>query len=288
MAEQSSDLPSSGHSPLILIKYGGNAMKDPMLLERIVGALHELSQQGIRFVLVHGGGPFIQSVLDQYDVSSEFIGGHRKTSSEALKYIEMALKGEVNAELVRLMNKHGLRAVGLSGKDGGIVRAKKRWHIHPDTEEKIDLGQVGDVEEVDTALIELLLTNDYLPVLTCLAADAEGKGFNINADMFAGHLAGALKVDKYIIMTDVDGLYRDIEDPDSLMSELTTSEIEELMGSVIRGGMIPKVESCRIALNEGARTAHILNGTKPEQLKQYFLNHQSTGTEIKHHVLEKE
>lgn len=262
-----SSTPSSG--PVIVIKYGGNAMINESLKKEIVQHIGSLKDQGYHVVLVHGGGPFIQKMLDMAGIESEFIGGHRKTTKEALQYVEMALKGQVNGSLVSLFNSLGYKAVGISGKDGGLVKARKRLH-----EEKIDgelrsfdLGQVGDVEQVDTSLVKSLLENGFIPVITCLASDMQGNDYNINADMFAGHLAGALKAEQYLVLTDVDGLMRDINEPSSLIREISYTKIDWLIEEkVIQGGMIPKMESCKVALEKGAGKARIINGTKPPQI----------------------
>ncbi len=177
----------------------------------------------------------------------------------------------------------GYKAVGLSGKDGKIATAIKRIHkkeVDGHLEEH-DLGQVGDVVSMDTHLLELLLEHDYIPVLACLAADVDSNEYNVNADMFAGHLAGALKAEKFIVLTDVDGLMRDIGDPSSLISELRVTDIKKLeQQGVIQGGMIPKTEACEIALKNGARSAVMLNGTKPDQLLAIG-KREPTGTTIK-------
>ncbi len=268
---------------LILIKYGGNAMQSERLQDAVVKNIGRLRQDGHQIVLVHGGGPFIQRILKTVRIESEFIEGHRKTSPEALKYIEMALKGEVNGNLVNLLNRAGLRAVGLSGKDGQMAIATKRYHVKKDEagqEQRYDLGQVGDVQHIDTRLVHTLLDNDYLPVVTCIASDEAGNDYNINADMFAGHLAGALKADHYLVLTDVDGLLRDIEDPTSRIDQLQLTELNGLFGNVITGGMIPKLESCQIALQTGAKSACIINGTKPATIAEAIYSKKSIGTKI--------
>lgn len=268
--------------PLILIKYGGNAMQNESLQAEVIRHISDLWRAGNHIVLVHGGGPFIQNMLDEVKLESEFIGGHRKTSPEALRYIEMALKGEVNSNLVRLFNRAGLKAVGLSGKDGRMVIAKKRHFSHQENGKEVekDLGMVGDVAKVNTDIIEVLLKNDYIPVITCIASDEAGNDFNINADMFAGHLAGALQASQMLVLTDIAGLMKDIKDPDSLIPRVELGELPSLFGKVIKGGMIPKVESCAIAIQEGAKTARIINGTQPETIIQSVQNNQPIGTQI--------
>ncbi len=275
--------PNSPDQSIILIKYGGNAMINENLKKEIVQHIGSLKDQGHQVVLVHGGGPFIQQMLDLAKIESEFIGGHRKTTPEAMQYVEMALKGQVNGSLVSLFNSLGYKAVGISGKDGGLAIAKKRLHQQKEgNETKIyDLGQVGDIEKIDVSLVKAILDSGSVPVVTCLAADEKGNDFNINADMFAGHLAGALKAAQYLVLTDVDGLLKDIKDPSSLIKEIPYTEIDSLIeDKVIQGGMIPKMESCRIALQNGAKKARIINGTKPAQIVAATQN-ENSGTLIR-------
>lgn len=257
----------TSQKPIMVFKYGGNAMLNEQLKTEIITNLIDLKSTGVDIVIVHGGGPFIKEMLLTAKVESEFIDGHRVTTPEALKFVEMALKGNVNGDLVRLFNKHGQSAVGLSGKDGQTVIAEKRFH-KTEGEER-DLGRVGNVKSVNTSLLNMLLKADYLPVITCLASDESGSDYNINADMFAGHIAGALNAEQLIVMTDVDGLMTDINNPDSLLSEVNGTRIAELQqNKTIKGGMIPKIEACTVALEKGARAARIINGTKPQQIKQ--------------------
>ena len=255
--------------PIVVVKYGGNAMTEEALKKQVITNICLLQNYGYRVVIAHGGGPFIKEALLQANIESEFIDGHRVTTPEALEHVEKALKGQVNGSLVKLINKLGYKAVGLSGKDGKIATAIKRMHrkeVDGNVEE-YDLGQVGNIVSIDTGLLELLLDNDYIPVLACLAADVDSNEYNVNADMFAGHLAGALKADKFIVLTDVDGLMRDKDDPSTLIPELSVSDIKKLEeDKVIQGGMMPKTEACEIALKNGAKAAVIINGTDPEQL----------------------
>jgi acetylglutamate kinase len=260
-----------GNKPRILLKYGGNAMTDETLKRKVLQNICALKDSGYDVVIVHGGGPFIKKALEVAQIKSEFIDGHRKTTPEALMHVEMALKGEVNGSLVGLINQLGYKAVGLSGKDGKFVTAKKRLHekMVDGKLRQFDLGQVGDVVKINPELIETLLEGDYIPVVTCIAADEEGKGYNINADMFAGHLAGAIGAKEFLVLTDVDGLRRDKDNPETLISELKVKDIKKLEGEgVIQGGMIPKMEACSIAVEKGAKAARIINGTKPEQLRE--------------------
>ncbi len=248
-------------------------MTDPELQTEILRNICLLKKKGHSIVIVHGGGPFIKITLDEAGIESEFIDGQRKTTSDAMKYVEMALKGRVNGTLVSIINGMGYKAVGLSGKDGQMVLAEKRLHQRNENGKSttVDLGQVGDVVKVDPALIDLLLDNDYLPVLTCIASDSSGTDYNINADLFAGHIAGNLSAQQYVVLTDVDGLMLDKDDPGSLIREIKLSELEKLKDKgVIQGGMIPKIDSCRTALEKGAVSARIINGTVPGQIAEIF------------------
>ncbi|NEW78982.1 MAG: acetylglutamate kinase [Gelidibacter sp.] len=262
---------------LLLFKYGGNAMTNQPLKKQVLKNICNLKEKGYQVVIVHGGGPFIQQTLKEVNIDSEFIDGQRKTTPEAMEYVEMALKGKVNGSLISIINAMGYKAVGLSGKDGQIVTAKKRLHqqIKNGKAEMVDLGQVGDVASVDVTLIELLLENDFIPVITCIASDKNGNDYNINGDLFAGHIAGALSAAQYIILTDVDGLMLDKDNPASIIHELKVTEINHLKEiKCIQGGMIPKMDSCEIALEKGAKLARIINGTIPEQISALFENQQ--------------
>lgn len=268
---------------LFLIKAGGNALTDEKTKDEIVSQISILNQLGAKVVVVHGGGIEIKQLLDDVGVVSEFVGGHRKTDAKAMGYVEMALSGMVNKELVGLLNTSDVRAVGISGRDASMVRAKKRFHIveTDGVEEKHDLGFVGDVDKIDTKLIKTLVNADYIPVLSPVSSGENGESYNINADMFAGHMAGALKAEKFIALTNIDGLLKDIDDPDSIISELTSDQARDLFGSVIQGGMIPKIEACLIALEKGVKSSHIINGTKTELLLRILLTDDKLGTEIK-------
>ena len=266
-------------SKLVLIKYGGNAMLNNALKNEIAQKIKTAREQHLQIVIVHGGGPFINKALDTAGIKSEFIEGHRITTPQALSHIETTLKGEVNSDLVGALNKAGLKAVGLSGKDGQMVIAEKRWHS-TSSGKTVDLGQVGNVRSINCDLAKDLLAKNYTPVITCIASDKEGADYNINADMFAGHFAATLGADEYIVLTDVDGLYKNYPDPDSIISEISLSEIASLYNNIIKGGMIPKVESCEIALNSGVGKAVILNGTKPQQIVDYCMHQKKIGTTI--------
>lgn len=256
---------------LILIKYGGNAMLNDEITEDLLRNIISLSEDDYRVILVHGGGPFIKENLARAGITSEFIGGHRKTTPEAMKYIEMALKGEVNSKLVRIINTLGGSAVGLSGKDGKTALAKRRYY-YDDSGKQVDLGQVGDLTEVDTTLLEAILSKGFLPVVASVAHGEEGTDYNVNADMFAGFLAGKMQVDKFLLLTDVDGLMEDPDKPESLFQRLSIADLSKMEGNIIQGGMIPKTDACKAALKMGAKSAIITNGTKPHYMIQAIKN----------------
>ncbi len=262
----------------VLIKYGGNAMTDESIQIKVIEAIAELHISGNPVVLVHGGGPIINKMLNLAGIKSEFIDGQRVTTSETMEYVQMALRGQVNGMLVRLLNNAGVSAVGLSGKDGGIAKAVKRYHNVDETEN--DIGYVGNVSACDTKLIEILLQNSFLPVVAPVAIGMDGYDYNINADIFAGELAAALKVKSYVSLTDVDGLYKDIKNPDSRIPTATLSELKVFMKTIASGGMLPKLESIQKALESGVKEAHIFNGTKPEDLKAQLQGKPVSGTKI--------
>ncbi|MCO6472139.1 MAG: acetylglutamate kinase [Melioribacteraceae bacterium] len=263
----------------IVIKYGGNAIVDVELTRKILNRIVKLQNEGYKIVIVHGGGPFIKQNLELAGIKSEFIGGQRKTDSKAMKYIEMSLKGEVNGKIVREINLLGAKAVGLSGKDGQLAIAKRRYH-YDENNRQVDLGQVGDVEKINTEIIELLLDNNYIPVIATIAAGSDGNDYNINADNFAGFVAAALNADELILMTDVDGLMMNPDDDATIITELKTNEIEDLIGKVIKGGMLPKTEACKYAVDNGAERSIIINGTKPDLIEAAIKKQDFLGTII--------
>lgn len=262
-----------------VIKYGGNAMTDDTIRDEVMHIIAEMHGKDYQIVLVHGGGPFIAETLNMAGIESTFIGGHRQTSPEALRYTEMALKGRVNGTLISLLNKAGCKAVGLSGKDGRMAIAEKRYHESPEGTQ-IDLGSVGDISSINPSLLYMLLEAQYLPVLTCLAQGEDGEDYNVNADMFAGAVAAALQADLFLILSDIDGVMTKPGDVASVLKVISISEGKGLMeDKIISGGMIPKIESCFLALEKGVGSVRIINGTKPQQIID-SMNHQPIGTSI--------
>lgn len=257
------------NKPVIVVKYGGNAMTDESLKAEVIRHICEDLRPRYRVVIVHGGGPFIAAALDKAGVASEFVDGLRVTTPEALVHVETALKGLVNSSLVELANRCGTRGVGLSGKDGAMVMATRRIHMRQTNEGLVeaDLGRVGEIVKVDVQLLEWLLSMDYLPILACLAAGDDGGAYNVNGDVFAGAVAGALGAQMLVLLTDVDGLLRDKDRPSTLIKQVTLAQLKALREQgIIQGGMIPKTEACVTALKAGAQTVVMANGTRPSVL----------------------
>jgi acetylglutamate kinase len=267
---------------IVVIKYGGNAMTDAESQQQVLEQIAKMKQWGIYPVVVHGGGPVIKSLFEISGIISEFVDGHRITKKESMEVVEQALSGKVNGQLVNRLNRLNAGAVGLSGKDGKMVRARKRMHtIQTDRETKeVDLGFVGDVESVDTTLLELLVENGYLPVISPVSGGEDGEDYNINADMFAGHIAGALKAKSFVAITNVDGLMEDPAKPESKIESISSEKVKSLFGTVIAGGMIPKIEACLIAIEKGVEASHIVNGSAPNAILTQLFTENRSGTII--------
>ena len=267
---------------LVVIKYGGNAMTDADAQAQVLQQIAALKRAGVYPVVVHGGGPFIKTQFELSGIESEFVDGHRITLKDSMEVVEQALSGKVNGMLVNQLNRLGANAVGLSGKDGKMVQALKRTHQvkNENGTEEIDLGFVGDVELINPDLPHLLIDNGYLPVISPVSSGADGEDYNINADMFAGHMAGALNAAAFVAITNVDGLMEDPSKPETKIESLTADEAKSLFGTVIKGGMIPKVEACLIALEKGVPAAHIISGSTENSIIDQLLTNQHVGTQI--------
>jgi len=264
---------------IIVIKYGGNAMKDEKIKEKVIRDIALLKYLGMFPVVVHGGGPAINEMLYKINKKPEFKMGNRVTDKETMDIVEMVLGGKVNKEIVSLLNKNNVDAVGITGKDSNMIIAEKKY-IYLD-KEKIDIGYVGQVKKIDTKIIKILLEAGIIPVVAPLGTDIDGNTYNINADYVAGELASALKAEKLILMTDIDGLYKNIEDKNSLIKKIDILEIEKLIQDrTINGGMIPKVESCISALKNGVKEVHILNGEKEHSILMELFTKDGIGTII--------
>lgn len=268
----------------IVIKYGGNAMINDTLKEQVMKDIVLMKYVGIRPVIVHGGGPDITSFLKKFGKVTEFVSGLRVTDKETVQIAEMVLAGKINSEIVNRLNRLGIRAVGLSGKDSDLIIAHKKLaevHNGTDAVEQVDIGYVGEVEKINTALINDLLDNDYVPVIAPIGAGHADESFNINADYVAAEVAGALQAEKLLLLTDTKGIFRDFEDKSSFISTLTQSEAKKLINDgSIGGGMIPKVEACLHALDSGTGKACIIDGREAHSLILELFTSQGIGTEV--------
>lgn len=246
----------------IVIKYGGNAMSDDQLKSSFARDIVLMKLVGMNPVLVHGGGPQIGALLERLGKKSEFVDGMRVTDSETMDVVEMVLGGLVNKEIVNLITRHGGNAVGLSGKDGELIRARKMVFKRNSPElnvpEIIDIGHVGEVESIDTAVVDMLIQGDFIPVIAPVGVDGSGQSYNINADLVAGKLAEVLKAEKLIMLTNTAGL---LDAEGNVLTGLSVKEVDDLIEKgVIHGGMLPKIRSALDAVNAGVQTAQIIDG----------------------------
>ncbi|HET7342983.1 MAG TPA: acetylglutamate kinase [Methylomirabilota bacterium] len=261
----------------VVIKYGGAAMEQADLKETFALDVILLHLVGISPVIVHGGGPQIGALMKKLGKEPKFVGGMRVTDAETVEIVEMVLVGKINKEIVGLINLHGGKAVGLSGKDGGLLRARKRLYRTPAGEE-VDLGLVGAVEHVNAEPMRLLEERGFIPVIAPVGVGDKGETYNINADLVAGEVAAALGAEKLIHLTDVQGIKGN---DGRLVSTLSRKEAERLMQSgVIDGGMLPKVESALRALEGGTAKAHIIDGRVPHAILLELFTREGVGTEI--------
>ncbi|MBQ1182707.1 MAG: acetylglutamate kinase [Phascolarctobacterium sp.] len=267
----------------IVVKYGGNAMLNDQIKNKVLQDIVFLQCAGMRPVVVHGGGPEITAMLMQAGKKSEFVSGLRVTDAESVGIAEMALVGKINTDLVARLNTLGGRAVGLNGKDANLVQAKKHLaDVYENGEVNlVDIGYVGNVEHVNTDLIEVLLANGFIPVIAPTGVGSSGETYNINADSVAGEIAGALKAEKLLVLTDVRGIYSDYRDENSFISTLTFEKAQELIiRGKIDGGMIPKVRACITALSGGAKKTHIIDGRAEHTILMEIFSDKGVGTEV--------
>ena len=257
---------------VVVVKYGGNAMINPELKKAVMSDIVLLSLIGIRVVLVHGGGPEITETLKALGKESKFIGGLRYTDGETAEVVQMVLSGKTNKNLVSLIGQCGGKALGFCGIDGGMTKCKK-------LDKGADLGFVGEIVDINPQPIANALYNRYIPVIATVGFDEEGQVYNINADTAAAEIAAALGAENLIALTDIRGLMKDVNDPDSMIPEVNISEIPELIEKgIISGGMIPKVESCVKALNEGVKKAVMIDGRIEHSILIEMFSDEGIGT----------
>lgn len=263
------------HGKTVVVKYGGNAMINEEIKDAVMSDIVLLNTIGINVVLVHGGGPEINDMLKRLSIESKFIDGLRYTDDQTVEVVQMVLAGKVNKSLCGLLNQHGGKAVGLCGIDADMIKAKKKTG-------KVDLGNVGEIVEVNSNVIRDSLANGYIPVVATVGSDNDGKIYNINADTVAAAIATSLGAENLILMTDIKGLLRDKNDENTLIPEVPLSEVAALKRQgIIGGGMIPKVECCVEAVRSGVKQALIMDGRIPHSILIEILTDEGVGTLFK-------
>ena len=267
----------------LVIKYGGNAMVDEDLKNSFARDVVLMKAVGINPIIVHGGGPQIGQLLERIGKESHFVAGMRVTDTETMDMVEMVLGGQVNKSIVSLINNHGGRAVGLTGKDGGMIRAEK-LHISPDdpavdVSEVIDLGHVGNVRSIDTSVVDMLVNSDFIPVIAPIGVGENGQSYNINADLVAGKLAEVLKAEKLILLTNTAGL---LDKNGELLTGLDAGQVNKLIDEgIIYGGMLPKISCALAAVNSGVSSAHIIDGRVQHAALLEIFTDEGVGTLIR-------
>lgn len=265
------------HDKIVVVKYGGNAMVDDELKKAFAEDIVFLRMAGFKPVVVHGGGPQISKMLDRLGIKSEFKGGLRVTTDEAMDVVRMVLVGQVQRELVGLINQHGPLAVGLSGEDGGLFTAK-RTNVIIDGEE-VDLGLVGEVASVRPEAVQDVIEAGRIPVISSVAPDEDGAVHNVNADTAAAALAAALGAEKLLVLTDVEGLYRDYGNSDDVIGEISPESLAELMPT-LESGMVPKMQACLDALEGGVPRATVVDGREPHAVLLELFTDEGVGTQV--------
>jgi acetylglutamate kinase len=267
------------HNKTIVVKYGGNAMTEEVLKHGFARDVVLLKLVGLNPVIVHGGGPQINDLLKRVGKQGEFVQGMRVTDRETMDVVEMVLGGQVNKDIVNLINRHGGRAVGLTGKDGGFIRAKKLKMKSAESGEEIDIGQVGEVVSIDAELVSLLEAKDFIPVIAPIGVGEQGEAYNINADLVAGKLAETLKAEKLILLTNTTGV---LDKNGGLLTGLTAARVDALIADgTISGGMIPKISMALEAVKNGVKTSHIIDGRVEHALLLEILTDEGVGTLIR-------
>lgn len=263
----------------VVIKYGGAAMVDEKVRDEFMKDIVLMKYVGLRPIIIHGGGPEINAMLKRVNKESHFVEGNRVSDAETVEIAEMVLSAKINKGIVADLNRLGAKAVGLSGKDGGMLTARKKY-IEKEGE-KIDIGYVGEIESVDRALIDILVEQDYIPVISSIGIGPAGETFNINADYVAGEVAAAVEAYRLIFLTDVNGVYRDFEDKSSLIADMSVTTAKSYIDKgIISGGMIPKVNTCLEAIERGVHHVIILNGQIRHSILLELFTEEGCGTMI--------
>ena len=256
----------------VVVKYGGNAMINPELKQAVMSDIILLTLVGIKIVLIHGGGPEISGMLKKLGIESKFVNGLRYTDKETAEVVQMVLAGKTNKDLVSLVERCGGKAVGLCGIDGAMIKAKPM-------EDEFDYGFVGDITEIDPKPIEKVLEEGYIPVIATVGIDDDGQVYNINADTAAAEIAAALHAENIITLSDIPGLLKDVNDPESLIPEIHVDEVPALIESgIISGGMIPKMKSCEKAVRSGVKKAVMIDGRIPHSILIEMFSDEGIGT----------
>ena len=268
------------HGKTIVVKYGGNAMTDEHLKQCFARDVVLLKLVGMNPVVVHGGGPQIENLLARVGKKGEFVQGMRVTDAETMDLVEMVLGGQVNKEIVNLINQHGGKAVGLTGKDGNFIRARKLMMENKDAPgDLIDIGQVGDIVSIDPSLIALLDTGDFIPVIAPIGVGSEGETYNINADVVAGKIAEVLRAEKLVLLTNTPGV---LDKSGQLITGITPKQIDDMVtDGTLSGGMLPKISSALDAARSGVKGVHIIDGRVEHALLLEILTDEGVGTLIK-------
>ena len=268
------------HGHTVVIKYGGNAMIDEQLKNNFARDVVLMKLVGINPIIVHGGGPQIADLLNKLGIESKFVSGMRITDADTMDVVQMVLGGLVNKEIVSLINTHGGRAVGITGKDGGLLKARKLSSQTTDegTEESIDIGQVGEITEVDVDVLETLTASAFIPIIAPIGVGEDGESYNINADIVAGKVAEALSASKLVLLTNTPGI---LDAEHKTLSGLSKADVESLIGKgVINEGMLPKVECALSAVSSGVRSVQIIDGRVPHALLLEIFTDSGVGTQI--------
>lgn len=270
------------HGKIVVVKYGGNAMTDDKLKQSFARDVVLLKLVGLKPVVVHGGGPQIEQLLARVGKKGEFVQGMRVTDAETMDIVEMVLAGQVNKEIVELINTAGGRGVGLTGQDGGLIRARRlKITSKEKPDEQIDIGQVGEIVKIDPAIIETLTANGFIPVIAPIGSGTEGETYNINADVVAGKIAEVLKAEKLVLMTNTPGV---LDKSGKLLTGLSAREIDDLFADgTISGGMLPKISSALDAARGGVNAVHIIDGRVDHCLLLEIMTDHGVGTMIRSH-----